>query len=278
MESESTRVGTDEAEWIARARDGDRGALDALIALHQARIFGFGMKMCRNPEDAKDVLQETLLAMARGIHRFRGASSLSTWLYTIARSHCIKRRRRGKFAPRHVTTLGEGDTVLDEGALPDEQLENRRIDGAITAAIGALDPMYREVLILRDVEGLSAPEVAEVLGIQVAAVKSRLHRARLAVRDHVAPLLGSDEPASSGGGRCPDVLRLFSEHLEGDVNAEKCAAMERHIEGCPKCRGACDSLRRTLSLCRTADRRVEVPDAVKESVRAAVRGLLSEKR
>src|SRR5581483_2651932 len=82
---------------LADARAGDKQALETLLERHQAQVYRFGMKMCRNPEDAKDVLQETLLAMARSVRDFRGASSISTWLYTIARSFCIKKRKRSKF-------------------------------------------------------------------------------------------------------------------------------------------------------------------------------------
>ena len=274
---------TDETALIERARAGDRDALEALIALHQSRIYGFGMKMCRDPEDAKDVLQETLLAMARGIREFRGASSLSTWLYTVARSHCIKKRRRGKFAPTHVSSLETDDpeaasSLADGRDLPDDALAGRRLDAAVEDAIAALEPMYREVLVLRDVEGLTAPEVGDVLGISVQAVKSRLHRARLFVRARIAPLLElADEPAAPGGS-CPDVLSLFSAHVEGEISADTCATMERHLDSCPRCRGACDSLKRTLALCRTRENAVAVPSEVQRSVRIALRDVLTENR
>ena len=90
---------------LERARLGDRQAIEELLARHQAQVYRFGLRMCRNPEDAEDVLQETLLAMARGVRDFRGASSISTWLYTIARSFCIKKRRTSKFAPKAPRSL-----------------------------------------------------------------------------------------------------------------------------------------------------------------------------
>ena len=96
---------------LEAARAGDKHALELLLERHQVQIYSFGMKMCRDPEDAKDVLQDTLLAMARGVRGFQGGSSLSTWLYTIARSYCIKKRRRGKFAP-------EEERSLDDAAAP----------------------------------------------------------------------------------------------------------------------------------------------------------------
>src|SRR5512133_2154888 len=151
---------------LERARAGDRRALEALLSRHQRRVYRFGLKMCRDPEDAKDVLQETLLAVARNVKDFRGASSVSTWLYTIARSFCIKKRRRSKFAPEQEESLEargpglEARQVVDPNRTADDELAGRQVEGALEKAIGDLDPMYREVLVLRDVEGLSAPEVA----------------------------------------------------------------------------------------------------------------------
>jgi RNA polymerase sigma-70 factor (ECF subfamily) len=264
---------------LADARQGDRQALEALLERHQPQVYRFGLKMCRDPEDAKDVVQDTLLAMARGVRDFRGASSISTWLYTIARSFCIKKRRRSKFAPAQQRSL-ESEAAVEAGRLaggedPAETLAGKEVEQALEQAITALEPMYREVLLLRDVEGLTAPEVAEIVGTSVQAVKSRLHRARLSVRERVAPLLGvaAAEPASSA---CPDVLLAFSRHLEDEISAAQCAEMERHLEGCPRCRGTCDSLKRTLALCRTAGPSVPVPPAVQASVRTAVRNLLAE--
>jgi len=275
-----TEASSDE-RLLANARAGDKQALEALLERHQPQVYRFGMKMCRDPEDAKDVLQDTLLAMARNVRDFRGASSISTWLYTIARSFCIKKRRRSKFAPdqeRSLETEAAGETkhLAAAGATPDEALAGRQVERALEQAIAALDPMYREVLILRDVEGLSASEVAEVVGVSVQAVKSRLHRARLSVREHVAPLLGVEAPALSSGA-CPDVLTMFSRHLEDEISAEHCAEMERHLEGCARCRGSCDSLKRTLALCRTVGPSVQVPASVQASVKTAVRNFLAER-
>lgn len=272
--------GTSDDQLLAAARAGDRRALETLLESHQAQIYRFGLKMCRDPEDAKDVLQETLLAMARGVREFRGASSVSTWLYTIARSFCIKKRRRSKFAPATESSLEtdvavEAKGLASEGDKPDEALAGRQVEHALQQAIAGLEPLYREVLLLRDVEGLSASEVAKVVGAGVPAVKSRLHRARALVRERVAPLLGM-EAASAGGSPCPDVVLMFSRHLEDEITAEQCAEMERHLEGCARCRGSCDSLKSTLALCRTAAPAVPVPPSVQTSVKTAVRDFLQE--
>jgi RNA polymerase sigma-70 factor (ECF subfamily) len=265
---------------LERARAGDRQALEELLAHHQAQVYRFGLRMCRDPEDAKDVLQDTLFAMARGVRDFRGASSLSTWLFTIARSFCIKKRRESKFAPAAERSLDtdvamEAARLADPAKSPHEVLANREVENALDQAIRALEPMYREVLLLRDVEGLTAPEVAEVLGVSVQAVKSRLHRARLSVRARVAPVLGAPDPATPPDQACPEVLSMFSRYLEHEIGTDVCAEMERHLDGCTRCRGTCDSLKRTLALCRTSGAAIRVPAAVQASVKTALQDLLA---
>ncbi len=269
----------DDSSLLNAARNGDARALERLLGRYEAKVYRFGMKMCRHPEDAKDVLQDTLLTMARSVRDFRGASSLSTWLYTIARSACIKKRRKGRFAPSHEESLDtvaeEAPHLADPSRPADEDLVARETRRALDRAIAELVPTYREVLVLRDVEGLTAREVGDVLGLSVEAVKSRLHRARLAVRARVAPVLGiTDEPAARGGN-CPDVLLLFSRHLEVEIEPGVCAQMEQHLAACSRCRGACVSLQRTLALCRDAPVS-RVPRSVQESVRHAIRDFLQE--
>jgi RNA polymerase sigma-70 factor (ECF subfamily) len=271
-------MATPDAELLAAARGGDRRALEELLARHQRRVFRFGLRMCNDEERAKDVLQETLLAAARGIREFRGAASVSTWLYTIARSFCIKSRRASKFAPEQVESLDaapEARRVADAARGPEEATAAAQLDAALRAAIASLEPMYREALVLRDVEGLPAAEVAEILGVSVEAVKSRLHRARLAVRERVAPLLGVPEEVASAPAPapCPDILTLFSRKLEGEISGQVCAELEEHVRACDACRGRCDSLRSTLALCSRAGDD-PVPPHVERSVREALRKVL----
>lgn len=262
---------------VESARAGDRKALEALLERQQERIYRFGRKLCKDPEDARDVLQNTLLTMARSIGDFRGSSSLSTWLYSIARSFCHKQRNRSKFAPTAQVPLDSPEAASaraapDAARPPDEAAAARELGAALSEAIKALDPDQREVLVLRDVEGLKASEVAEITGLSVAAVKSRLHRARLGVRHQLAPLLASREEAAPASS-CPDVLMLYSKHLEGEIDSEACRKMERHLSECPRCERACDSLKRTLHLCRNMPS-AEVPKGIQDSVRTALREFL----
>jgi RNA polymerase sigma-70 factor (ECF subfamily) len=265
-------------DLLAAVRAGDRSALERLLDRHQAAVYRFGVKMCREEEDARDVVQETLLAAVRHLPDFRGASSVSTWLYTIARSFCIKKRRTSKFAPQRIESLDAepeaAARVADAARGPEEDASNRQLRGVLEEAIGSLDAMYREILVLRDVEGLSAPEVAEVVGISVEAVKSRLHRARVAVRERVAPHLSpAPAPDAGRGAGCRDAVARFSRRLEGDIEPGACAELEAHLARCPTCRGLCDSLRSTLSLCRSAGAE-SVPPRIAASVRDALHRFL----
>jgi RNA polymerase sigma-70 factor, ECF subfamily len=266
---------------VEAAQGGSEEALDALLKRYQPQIYRFGLKMCRNPDDASEVLQETLFAAARTLHGFRGASSLSTWLYTIARSFCIKMRRRGVLAPEVVSLESEARaaaTARDRGRDPERTLAEHEVGAALEAAIASLEPGYREVLLLRDVEGLSAAEVAEVTALSVPAVKSRLHRARAEVRARLAPILApAREPSSPGSETCPDVVDSLSRHLEGEIGRDDCAEMERHVADCPRCDAACQSLRQTLRLCGSTPA-PEVPEALQQSIRRGIRNVLAERR
>ncbi len=265
-----------EAELLAAARRGDRAALTELLARHQQRVFGFGVKMCGNPDDARDVAQDTLLTMARKVRDFRGDASLSTWLYTVARSFCIKKRRRTKGAPAYHEPLDRmtQERAGEPSSTPEQMLLGREARDTVTAALDALEPDAREVVILRDIEGLTAAEVAEVTGVSVAAVKSRLHRARAALREHLLAALGG-EPAAPHAPSCPDVLTLLSRKLEDEISPEVCAEMEAHVAGCPHCAGLCDSLKRTLATCRSFPT-PEVPAHVQASLRRAIADALAE--
>lgn len=269
---------------IERAKTGDREALDALLHRYQGAIYRFGLRLCRDEEDAEDIAQETMLSMARSIESYRGDASLSTWLYTIARSHCIKKRRRSKFAPAEESSLddenfSDAKRLSPEDDHPDEALFKRQLERALSEAIDSLEPEYREVVILRDVEGFRAKEASEILGISVAALKSRLHRARVAIRDALEPFLNeSIEARPKAAGTCPDIPVLYSQHLEGEISPTLCASMEAHLASCERCDAICDSLRRSLALCRTYEADAIIPDALAESIRSRIRVLFPAER
>ena len=264
---------------LQAARAGDPTALEELLLRHSGQIFRFGLRMCGDREDAREVLQDSMLAVARSVRTFRGESSLSTWLYSIARSFCIKRRRKSKFL-KEQHSLDSDVTVSDlrdSRPAPDDAAASAEVSRAIQDALGEMDPAHREVLVLRDMEGLTAAEVANILGIRVEAVKSRLHRARASLRNLVAPRLGIplEGPAvRHAGTACPDIVEVFSRNLEGEIDAAACASMERHVESCPRCRTACNALKEVLALCKSS---TEVPADIQESVRRALRSVIGAK-
>ena len=266
---------------LAAARQGDSAALEALLLRYQPHLYRFGLRMCGNVEDASDVAQESLISMARSVRDFRGDSSVSSWLYTIARRFCIRKRRRSKFAPAREESLdtpgtGVADHLADPRPTPEQTATNQELATALAHAIDRLEPSQREVLVLRDVEGLSAPEVATVLGTSVDAVKSRLHRASVTIREQLAPTLGRPAIAPSRGALCPDVLPLFSQHLEGEIDPGVCATMEAHLARCQHCRATCESLKRTLATCRQLPT-PDVPASLAASVKAAIHAFLERR-
>lgn len=262
---------TMDASLLAKAQAGDRAALDLLLTEAEPLVYRVAMRLCGQRDDAADVTQQTLLAMARGVATFRGDAALSTWLFAVARSFCIKERRQSKYAPTHLAPLDEARDVAAplEATSPHEALANKQAAARLDAVLAQMDPMYRDVLVLRDMEGLTAPEVAEVLALSVAAVKSRLHRARSDLRTR---LVG--EPDDHAG--CPDVVTMLSQKLEGEIDANVCATLEAHVAACPRCSALCDSLKTTLSTCRSVAPHVSVPRDVQVSIRRAVRDFLAE--
>lgn len=259
------------AQLLEEARNGDEAALEALLRAVQPQLYGFSMKMCRHSADAEDVLQESMLTLARSFRDFRGASSFSTWLYTIARSFCIKKRRQSKFAPRHEESLEHLATddqvqIRSPGATPDEHAESAEVWRRVQDGLQRIEPAYREILVLRDIEGLRAKEVADVVGISVPAVKSRLHRARSQLREHLAATPYRPQPG------CPDIRKVFSQHLEGDLSADICSTMEEHVAGCPVCATECDGLKEALNACSSAP--CDLPEAVQGRIDKALREIL----
>lgn len=169
---------------LTAAQAGDVRALGELVRQHRQGVYRFGLQVCRTTEDAEDAVQETLWAATRAIKTFRGsASSIVSWMFTMVRRECLRLIDRRRRSP--VTLAGGEDDFSSDVPDPEDAVAARRRTELLAAALGALDPIHREVVILRDIQELSAPEAATRLGISVDALKSRLHRARVSLRDYV---------------------------------------------------------------------------------------------
>lgn len=187
--SESIAAPTAERGLVEECRRGDPNAFSRLVALHEGLVYNLAARMLGDPEEAKDVSQDVFLQVYRMLPRFEGRSSLKTWIYRIVVNQCRnrqrwwRRRRRDKALPLEELTASESVQLAAPPAEGPEQEvarreESRRVQGALLKL--SLD--HRAVLLLREVEELSGAEIAEALGVAEGTVKSRLARARDALR------------------------------------------------------------------------------------------------
>ncbi len=178
-----------EQDLIAAAKNGDRNALTELVKMYEKTVFNFAFKICRNLERAENAMQETFLSMIKNLGQFDGKSKLSTWLYTIVSNHCLMAARSQK--KHEFDSLDDDESFINEKDItgwdmtPDKVTENNELKAILDSAIGKLPPDYKLVFILRDVEGLSTEETAQIAELSVPAVKSRLHRARAFLRNEL---------------------------------------------------------------------------------------------
>lgn len=203
----STRASStvSDAELLRLVQQDEPGAFDAFVERYGRRLMSFGIRMCGHVEDAEDVFQETLLAAYRGLKDLREPGAVRTWLFRVAANACRMQRRKEK-ASRTISLdelkppgweEGVMEDVPDWSRLPEDGAQQAELRRALEEEISHLPHDYRIVVLLRDVEGLSTEETAEALGIRPSAVKMRLHRARMALRQALSEFhsLTADEPA-----------------------------------------------------------------------------------
>jgi len=180
-----------ERSLLRRLRDRDERAFRELLELHRDRVYNITFRMLGNRAEAEDVAQEVFISVFKTIDHFREESKFSTWLYRVAVNHCKNRIKY--LARRHDRDRDELDETSHQqngatlgapirAAQPDRALEGAQMERLLQEAIGNLDDDHRIVVVLRDVEDLSIEEICEITGLPDGTVKSRLHRARLALR------------------------------------------------------------------------------------------------
>ena len=171
-----------ERTLVASAQAGDRLAFDQLVQRDRARLLRVLVRITRSPETAEDALQDALVRAWRSIPRFNGQSTFFTWLTRIAINEAYRLIGRAQAKATLPLDDAVGERIPNWGARQDEVFESREFLSAIDSALGRLPLDYRQAVVLRDVEGLSTREAADVLGIEQRALKSRLHRGRMALR------------------------------------------------------------------------------------------------
>lgn len=194
----------DDRLLVEQAKQGSREAFTALMELHQAKVYNLALRMTGSPEDAADLSQEAFLNAWRGLPSFQGDSAFSTWLYRLTSNACIDFLRREKRRQNvdSALSLDDGETDLasvipDRAPSPQAVLEGKELKEAIRQGLEQLSEEHRQVLVLREVTGLSYAEIAKVTGLEEGTVKSRIARARLALRNILRSGGNFSAPSSS---------------------------------------------------------------------------------
>ncbi len=188
--TEVPRLAISEEELVARARSGDTGAFDALIGLHQRRVFALAFRMLGNADDAADVQQETFMRAWRSLRKFRGDAAFSTWLHRITVNLCLG-RKRGRHVepldPALISAMGDPNQTNS----PDCLASRERVF-TINKVVAALPDHYLVMIVLREIEERPFEEIAGILGCSVRSARMRASKARSVLRERLAPVLAEE--------------------------------------------------------------------------------------
>jgi RNA polymerase sigma-70 factor, ECF subfamily len=262
-------------------RGGDE-ALEQALGLLQDTVFSFSMRVCGHRQDAEDTMQEVLVKSVPHLPKFDNPKALVVWLYKVAKNRCLMSRRRSKFAPKDDLSLEELmpdrqelGRLSGDGSINPETFAIRSEEaGRLRQAIQRLPPQYRIVLVLRDMEGLTDEEVAEITGLRPGTVRVRLHRARLFVRKELVkgwkphPSWSVESVSSRATAneqsrpvRCKAMFAELSNYLDEQLDDSLCDELEKHLNGCGPCKAFLASLEASIRECRRMPS--HVPDRAK---------------
>ena len=197
----------DDKHILAQARRGELDAFEELVRRYEKRVYAIALRSAGSPEDAADITQDVFLRAWRSIESFRGDSGFSTWLFRITMNICVDHVRHRQTQPQTMALTNdedEGRPIPDTAPTPEEHLDNSERGRELAAALDEVSEEHRRIVLLRDVSGMSYTEIAEILEISEGTVKSRLARARIALRKVLLKRGNILPPASSnqvkGGG------------------------------------------------------------------------------
>jgi len=191
-----------DADLIRAINSGRHELFHELVTKYQQNLYNFGFRMCGNVQDTEDIVQDTFLNVFRYLKDFRYETKFKNWMYRIATSTCIKKRRRSKYAPDKELSLDDfipkdpskiPRDMPNWATLPLDKVLNDELASHIKEAILTLPDKYRVVIVLRDVEGFSTEEAAQILNLTPSNIKVRLHRARLYVREQLKDYFDDDK-------------------------------------------------------------------------------------
>jgi RNA polymerase sigma-70 factor (ECF subfamily) len=190
--SGAAREAREERKLVEGCRRGDFACFERLMGRYEKKIYNLALRMLHNPEDAREVLQETFLKVYDNLEKFRGEAQMSTWVYRIAMNEALMRIRKDKHRPRSLEVVDEDGErreidVEDWKPRPVDRALTKELGSELDRAVARLPEDYRGAFQLRDVEGLSNEQIARAMKLSVPAVKSRIHRARVFLRNELAP-------------------------------------------------------------------------------------------
>lgn len=271
-------------EAIALLQKGDPSDVERALEFLQRTVLSFGIRVCGHQEDGEDTAQDVLMRSLPHLTKLQNPRALSAWLYKAAKNRCWEGRRAASL--RRTVALeqllpddAELESLLlaDHSAGPEEVAVERQNNHLLRTAILALPPQYRIVLVLHDMEELDSDLVADILSIKPGAVRVRLHRARLLVRQEMAKLLRGvpergprEKRSTKRSADCQAIFGNLSEYLDGKLPPESCESMRKHIEACPACVAFIEDLKRAIDRCRSLD---VLPEG---GMRPVLRRLLTE--
>jgi RNA polymerase sigma-70 factor (ECF subfamily) len=188
--------GIDDAECVRRVQRGDIDSFEVLVRRHQKAIFNLVYRLLGNYDEAAEVSQDVFLSAFKSIHQFRGEANFSTWLYRIGLNHASTRRKSLNSAQRRQLSLDGTEVIANSTVDPAKNFEDKEIQQRVQQALNSLDAEDARIILLRDLQDIHYHEVAEILDLPVGTVKSRLHRARQALKTSLAPYFQASRKAS----------------------------------------------------------------------------------
>ena len=246
-------------------------AVEQALALLQNTVYSFSMKVCGHPQDAEDTMQEVLVKLLPYLPKFDSPQALSVWLYKVARNRCLMNRRGAKNAPNKHVSLDElmptkyelRELIESSDPNPETNLLRDESSRRVREAVLKVPPLYRMVLVLHDMEGLSTSDVAHVTGLSEGTVRVRLHRGRLMLRQQLSRMAkakgivvdlihaAAEEEPPKRPRHCREMFASLSDYMDGLVNDARSREMEKHLSDCKPCVAFLDSLKSAVEQCRT---------------------------
>lgn len=250
-----------------------RNDLAALFKQYQSKIYHLALKISRNADDAKDILQNTFLKVINNLDKFRNESSISTWIYRIAINEAYMKWRLSKRQERLANLKKESSLLSGEGfLLPDKELIKDELKQEIDSAIKSLPLKYRVAIVLRDFQDLEYEKIRRILNLSLQATKTRLHRARLMLRSKISEynqdkLLKNNfkRPAKTSLSICNRNIKFLDSLFKDEVSRGDKKLFQKHVDGCKPCKRFIRSYKQAISLAKCLQCE-DIPQELQEKI------------